>query len=477
MSGAALAANLGGIALFALPGLGLTELLAPARRLRLQHRLGYAYLLGVVAVGGSLFVGSHLFGVPLHRPAIAAATLVPAVLGLAMWVRRRPRRGTERPARLGATPDRGRAWRLLAGMVIAAVCLGPLASAVSRPLQDWDGRIFWSAQAAYMRAAGTVDPPVLTEAQWFVIHPRYPPLLPLAQVAVQEIFGAGADDQFYRALYVAFFAALLLVIHHGALRASGPLPAILASLCVALPRLVSFGSGGATSANADLALAGFYGGALVLLLEERPGRVAGFAAGCLLAGAVMTKNEGELLAAVALLMAASRLLRRRPRLSIAVHRLGWFVAAALPALAATVLLASWRAGIPNRDDEGYFASLRLGELLHGAWTRLLPIVRGAGRLSLEWSEWQGLWLVFVVVLLAGYRALKRRLARLMLLAGAAPLAIGFAAYAVTSRFPILMDETWDRFLLQASVPLAIVFACAIEALDEPPVKPGLAASS
>jgi hypothetical protein len=66
-----------------------------------------------------------------------------------------------------------------------------------------------------------------------------------------------------------------------------------------------------------------------------------------------------------------------------------------------------------------------------------------------------------VALLAGWQALRRPLARRMLLAGLAPPAIGWAAYSVTLRLPILVVETWDRFLMQAYAPLLIVFACAI----------------
>jgi hypothetical protein len=53
----------------------------------------------------------------------------------------------------------------------------------------------WSPLAAYLRHEGTVDAAVLREDHWWVLHPRYPPLLPLAQVAAQEMFGAGEDDQ------------------------------------------------------------------------------------------------------------------------------------------------------------------------------------------------------------------------------------------------------------------------------------------
>jgi len=436
----AVAANLGGVALIAIPGLGLSELFAPLRRLPFLRRLGYSYLLGLLVLGGALFAGSHLFGAPLRRPAILVAALAPAILGLVARVQRHPR----------VNPSR---WQIAAVLCTAAICLGPLTSALTAPLGDWDGRMTWSPLAAYMRHEGTVDASVLQEDYWWIVHPRYPPLLPLAQVAVQETFGAGEDDQFYRALYAGLLPALLLVLYDGARRAAGTRAAILTTLCVAVLPFLSYGAGGATSAYSDLPLAGFYGAALVLLLLERRRPAAGLAAGCMLAGAILTKNEGALLAIAALILASLRLDRRHFK---------WFACAAGPALAAFALLTSWRAAIPNRQDEDYFAVLSLPDLLHGAVTRLPVIVPEILRWTFRWSSWLGFWILFLVILIAGWRALRRPDARLLLLAGWIPAAIGWAAYAVSTRVEGLMGETWDRFLLQGMVPLAITFACALK---------------
>lgn len=459
MTAASVAANLGGVALFALPGLGLAELLAPLRRLSLTRRLGYAYLLGVMAVGGFLFAASHLFGIPLRRPVIAFAIFGPTVLGLAVWIwRRRWRESRRTPASR---------WQLLAALAIGAILLGPLTSALAAPLADWDGRMTWSPLASYMRHEGTVDASVLGDARWYVMHPKYPPLLPLAQVAVQEMFGAGEDEQDYRAVYVAFLMALVLVVHDGARRGTDPRAATLATLCVALPTFLSYGGGGATSGYSDLALAGFYGAALVLLLLERPRPASGLAAGCLLAGAVLTKNEGSLLAMAALLLAAERLLRRRRDPVAAPWALAWFAAAAAPVLAAVALLASWRSAIPNRDDEDYFAVLRLSALVKGAFTRLPVIVPGVLRWTFRGADWLGFWWLYLAVLLIGIAALRRPRVRRLLLAGLTPAAIAWGAYAVSTRLPDLIGETWDRFLVQGLVPLAFVFACALGRLMRP----------
>ena len=59
---------------------------------------------------------------------------------------------------------------------------------------------------------------VALKERWFVTHPRYPVLLPVAQVAVLETFHAGEDEEPFRPLYAAFFPALLLVLYVGASR-------------------------------------------------------------------------------------------------------------------------------------------------------------------------------------------------------------------------------------------------------------------
>ena len=76
------------------------------------------------------------------------------------------------------------------------------------------------------------------------------------------------------------------------------------------------------------------------------------------------------------------------------------------------------------------------------------------------------WFFFGVPLLvfAGWRALVRRSVAPYLIAAAGPIGIALAAYAVHFNPPALASSTWTRFLIQASIPLAAVFAaCAREA--------------
>jgi hypothetical protein len=453
------------IALFALPGLGLTELFPGLRAMPAARRLAYGYLLGIGAVAGALYALSHLFGVPLRRPAVLAVAAVPIVAGLLA-------RAIGGPARR-RRPLRARAGRVHAAViaVTAAIGLGVFLNALTDPLIGWDSRMTWAAQARYVRDAGTVDPVALLKPQWFITHPRYPLLLPVAQVAVLETLHAGDDAQPYRALYAAMLPAFLILLHGAARRRAGLMAADLTVLAAAaLPFLTFHQDGGATSGYNDLPLALFAGAALLLLLEPRPRVSDGVAAGLLLASAVLTKNEGTLLAGFVLIAAAwvpalrllrrpARRARRRPWLSAA--RLG---AAAALVLAAVAFFAAWRSGIPNRQDEMYEDFVDAGRLWPSVITRLptvLPMM--AQRMSIPDHWWQ-FWWVALLVALAGIRGLAGRRCGItlpLLVAALAPMAVAWGAYSVHWDPVGLAKVTWERFLVQGSLPLLLLLALAL----------------
>ncbi|HEV3459092.1 MAG TPA: hypothetical protein VHG32_21275 [Thermoanaerobaculia bacterium] len=462
-----LAGGLGAVALFAVPGYGLTELLPGLRRRPLPRRAAYGYLLGVAAVAGSLYALSHLGGVPLRPPAIWAAAAAPALLGLtAALLRRRltpkvaagsrsdsrPLAATAASRSLFAARIRDLGGPLPAACALAAtfICVGVFAEAMTNPPHDWDGRMTWGTQARYVRAAGTVDPGVLLDSRWYISHPQYPLLLPVAQVAVLEAFAADPDSPLPRAVYAAFLPVLLLVIYDGARRAAGPVPAALAALAVAAAPFIIRGEGGAESTYSDLPLACFYGAGLVLLLGGRPRAESGWAAGLLLAAAVLTKNEGAVLAGLALALGWRSGKAGAARLA----------AAAAPVVMALVFLASWRAGIPNRQDESYLEIVQAGHLWPGIVTHVADFVPVMIDKMNRFRHWAGFWWMAPAALLAGRRVLRHPLASRFLTAALGPPAVAWAAYSVHPTPVNLAAVTWERFLLQAAVPLLIVLACS-----------------
>ena len=456
-------AGLAGVTLFAAPGAGLAEILPAVRELPPGRRLAYAYLLGVAWTAGWLYALSHWLAVPLRTPAILMVAAVPAVAGAVSWLRRR---GRTSPA---SSPSRRR--RLVGRIALGAgalISLALLCEAMDNPLTDWDGRMTWSAQARYVRSEGTVHPAVLAQRGWYVAHPWYPLLMPVAQVAVLEVTRADPDHHAFRPMYAVFFPVWLLLIYSGAEALAGRNAAAWTALCAAMLSFPAFaGAGGAASAYSDLPLACFFGAGLLLLLEPRLRLSAGLAAGVLLGAAVLAKAEGEILTPVALGLAVAypwlpgchaarwrRLWRHRRRALILV---------ALPVVLAVVLLLSWRAGIPE-SFESFEQATSWPLLWPGVFTRIPRLAWDARAEMVSFLDWGLFWSAAPLVLIAGWRGLRRRPALPLLLAAAVPLGVGWLYATISLRPDFVVRTTWNRFLLQASVPLLVLFALALRDL-------------
>lgn len=474
-----LLASLAGVALFAIPGIALTSFFPGLRTVPWSRRPGYGYLLGVVCVSGTLYMLSALFEAPVRRPAIFGVVAALTVAGgvKALLVRRaaplrKPKRSRVRLAVAAA-----------AFLIGAGVSAGLLAEAIAEPLRDWDGRMHWAAQARYIRYEGSVLPLAVTRGQWFINHPRYPVLLPLAQAVVLEATHARQDEFPFRTLYAAFFPALLMLLYDGARRWAGWLPAaVTVATACGLRFLTYFVDGGAMGAYSDLPLGCFCGAALILLLRGRPGPVTaadGMAAGLFLGAAVLTKNEGTILAAAVLLAAALPLLRlrretrREPRRRLLLKGARLCAAASIY-LATLAFFLFWRSGIPNRQDENYEEIVELGSLAQEAVTRLpLLASRVLDKTFLTWDHWVGFWWIFVVVLIAGRGVLRGRraaLTRSLALVALTPLCVGWGAYSAIHGPEWMIDVTWERFLVQGIVPSLLLFAFALrESLRRSPV--------
>jgi hypothetical protein len=465
-------AGLAGVALLGGAGAGLVEFLPAVRDFPRGIRLAHAYLLGIAWTAGWLYALSHWLGVPLRPPAILAVAMAPAIAGaIRLWCRGQHVDGAVVRPRGG-----GRLAGRLALAVGAAVTIALLCDALTEPLMDYDGRITWSAHARYVRGEGTVDAEALTRRGWWVSTPWYPLLMPLAQVAVLEVTRADVDHHVFRPLYAVFFPVWLLLVHAGARRWAGPRAASYTALAASLLSFPAFaGAGGAASAYSDLPLACFCGAAELLLLAPRLRRSAALTAGILLAAAVLTKAEGEALAVLALVVAG---LSPRPRAVIGgrrrcswCRRRGSLIIAALPVAAALILGHSWRAGIEARFES--FERMTSWSLLWPeAITRIPSLTALAGAEMLSFTNWGVFWCAALLVLVAGWRGLRRRTAVPLLVFAAAPLAIGWT-YATISLDPsFIVRTTWDRFLLQASVPLFVVLAMALRDVMAPFPKVG-----
>jgi len=460
------AAGLLATALFSVVGWVLTGFVPALRGLPGIQRWGYGYLLGVAWICVLLYGLSHWFGVDLWLPTVLAVAMVPLFAAIVLAVRGRTLRREVRSSFFSRI--RERPWSLWVPCLLA-VALGTLTSAalledsLGFPASDWDVRMTWAMQARWIWAAGTVDPSVLREEKWFVSHPQYPVLMPLAQVAAMDIFGAADDDRVARPIYAAFFPALLVILYAQAKRWLGRRTAFWVLLvAINIPLLAFDGEGGALSGYSDLPLACFYGAGLFLLLA-RPGLPEGLAAGLLLAAAVLTKNEGLPLALAAVCLgrwSALVVYRRQRKVRLLVSTL----AAALLVTTACGFLHSWRSQIPNREDESYFSHLNTRQLA----ADLVPHAKIVAPLALDRmlsrERWALFWPLALALGVLGLQGLRRPPALRLAVLAAAPMAVGLLAYTVHEDPTYLVQVTWDRMLLHAILPLLLLLGFCLRSV-------------
>ncbi len=436
-----------------LPGAGLLALLGARRERPLAVRAAWAFVAGAAFTGLAVFLASEVFALPVRAALVRALLFLPlAAGGAALWRRR------------GGPPGGRLGWHAALpalGLVLVAVPL--FLQALAEPLADGDGRVTWSAQARHMRFEGSVTPSAIREAQWFVHHPEYPPLMPAVQVAVLEALGLGGDDRAVRPVYALFFVALVVLAADLASTLGGRLSGGLAAGLLAVLPVMSGEAGGAAGAYSDLPLAVFWGGAFLLLLDGRRSRGDALLAALLLAAAVATKNEGLPYALVALgALALSPRTRRG-------------IAACTAAVAfAAVLVGARKGRIENRLDEDY------GQRLLGASTLRDPL----GRLSLAVPEalgvlstprWSGGAVLFVVSGLAGAAALRKRPGRQVALGAVLATAVPLAGYAFSPLPPVwLASTTADRFLVHLALPATALLAMTMrQAIARRPGRPAV----
>jgi hypothetical protein len=458
-----IAASLGAPLLFLSAGVGIAALVPALRRKALLRRLPWAYLLGLAWSGCSLYALSHWGKVSLRRGTILPVVLLPVVAGTIRSFLR-PREPAEIRQRRSRTAHAACFFAALAG---SAVSIAVLAHALSGVESGWDPDMTWNPLARYVRAARSVDAPVLLDGAYYVTHPRYPLLMPLLQAASQEVFDTPYDERVPRALYAALLPAFLLLVFDGIVGLAGPVIAGLVVLVASLVPLFSFLiDGGAITSYSDLPLGLFWGAALLLLLRGPWSVPEACAAGLLLAAAALTKTEGVPLALIAaglaLLRGARRVLRSR---GSSRPRAGWLrSAAALHALVvlALALFFSWRSGIPDRFSEGYGDATPTSVVV-GTIARLPLVLPPIGREMRDLPTWQHFWWLGAFVALLGIRSFARPPARFLGLAVLGGLGLYFASYGATVWDPaVLVHPTWNRFLLQLSVPLLILFGMCLD---------------
>ena len=257
---------------------------------------GLGYLLGVAAFG-TVWTLLLVVGVPFGGWAIVLSLVCgTAAAGAAGVVLRRPR-----PSGFG-DPDRHASSAMLlvtaTGIALTGLLLEALfRSARLQSLQAYDAWAFWVPKAKAIYFFGDLDHQVFTTFP----GPTYPPLVPILDAAAFHAMGSVDVITFhlqYWFLVVGTVAAIAgcLYRHVPAWLLWPPLVLVLA-----VPRVAS----GLLTPQADVLVdALFVVGALLLALWLRDGRGWRLAAAAVLfAGAGLTKREGLLFVAAALVVA------------------------------------------------------------------------------------------------------------------------------------------------------------------------------
>jgi len=279
---------------------------------------GEAILFGIATSAGVLFVLS-LVHIPWSRPALVMGIAV--VASCCGWRGARRRFDDKRLRGYGGIPFDLLTLILLAGYAMLATLA---------PVWEFDFLADWGLKARTFWEAGGIDWAFLEHPLHRIVHPDYPPLLPLAFDVLAEIRG-GWNDQAAGLVSVAFAAGILLIIHRLALEETES-PAAAGFITAAL---VPFAATPWIGIAEGPMVA--YGTAGLLLVRkgiqrELPRTVA---AGAVMLGlAALTKNEGiTLIVAAVVALIIERRFRDVVRLWPAlVVVLPWLVLRSLHAL-------------------------------------------------------------------------------------------------------------------------------------------------
>jgi hypothetical protein len=332
----------------------------------LARLAGLAYMIGVVALGIALSI-ELVLGVPFRSATIALTCLAIAIVGLLLG--RHLGRG-RLPLRGGGSDGIGLVAAAYGALVVvyaeALFRAGRLAA-----LSNYDGWAFWVPKAQAIYYLDRLDERFFRDLP----NPTYPPLLPSLEAAAFHAMGSAdvvtlhLQFWFFLTGFVAAVAGLLAPRVHAALL----WPVLL--LVLVAPRVVAR----ALEPQADFFLDYLFALAALLValwLVERQAWLL-WAASLFLAGAMLTKREGQLLAACVVVgaLAASWSTRRTawPRIVLAG---GCAFALALP----------WRIWFTTRDLSGELPEsgfLGLFEHLDRPW----PAVQSVVRILVDFDLW------------------------------------------------------------------------------------------
>ena len=361
-------------------GLLVAVLHAPVqswRSIRLTD-LPLAFGVGAVLLHIAFLLMSWWGPVPLW-----SFVVVPAALGAILFWRQRCRSASPLPGHVGEASSLG-VWAALGGLLLVQWLM--LVPALDLPLFDWEGRMLWALKAKFLAADFTVSSEPFRDPYRLHIHPRYPLLVPWL-TALLGRSGDGFREGHYLAVILTFALLTTWQLYRCLVRTVGWLAALAGSVILIAS---SCWYTAEINLQVEIVLAFYLLLALCCLIEWLESRQKAnlCLAGVLLAGAVMTKNEGILLAGCVVgALAVVNWYRGQAGKAL-------FVAGALLGLV-LLLTLPWFAqmqAIPAVSDENYLQRLSI-EVFTVDMARLPLTLRNFMMQMADWELWHVFWLV------------------------------------------------------------------------------------
>lgn len=387
--------------------------------------------------------------------------------------------GNQLPATDQDSFAEGAAFCLACQWGIGLLTLVALVQSLMTPLRLWDERAHFSIKASVMFEDRSIRSADLAERDFVQGHPRYPLLIPLAQVHLYFLLGE-LNDRLAKVYFPLLFAGLVLTTVGVLMRhLTAPRAWLWGMLLATVPALMP-NEYGFLCGQADAPVACYHGVAVLYAWDalERLQSKGTLSIGALIVAGltsgltVFTKDEGIAyliidMAALAFMLSVESLsghacrdhrTAKIGRLSNSVRTI--LVGATVVATCTAVIVVPWlihRRGLPQTAEMAYADRLSVEYLLKKFQTLTWSVPHLGQRMFWEWYEWGFQWWFMAVAVVLAPRRLMRPAQILLLIdvlgALAALLVAGMLA-------PVQLEEhiggSSHRFLMQIT-PVALLF--------------------
>lgn len=425
---------------------------------------GLGLILGIGGTAGILFLWS-LCGGSLGRDVSVVVTIIGYVVGgIAMMLETRRHSADARQIddrSKTENPTRDRHWRLACQIAIACLFFGTLIQTMMTPQHLWDERASFAIKGIVAWEDHTIYSRDLADPNFVQYHPRYPLLIPLAELHVYALLGR-VDDRLSKLIFPLLYLGMVLTIA-GALQRyfTEPTAWLFGVLAATIPSLTPW-EYGFPCGQADAPTACYHGASVLYLWiawrqisGENP---IGWIRTALLAGlcgalAAFTKDEGIsylLVDAIAVSIVTVIGHHRRNAIGVLLIAFG----------SAALLLAPWlahRRGLPLTTEANYFGRISLNNILANLTNLEWEIPHLFRRMFWESRAW-GLhwWLMAFASVAAPRRSIAAAQLLLLLDIIGSLLSLLLAGILAETEVSEHIGGSSHRYLMQLA-PVAILY--------------------